>query len=123
MIALNLTANATLENNDTVTAYPGETVAFTCQTMGPLAWRSDEYIGTGDRQLSFGLTDRVGSRASINIGIYVDLVSIENGIINSTFHIEASLSSYVICTATNYNQSRQIYLRVLGKLLSSTQVC
>ena len=123
MLALNLTANATLENNDTVMACPDETVVFTCQTTGPLAWRSDEYIGEGGNQIIFGPDDRVGSREDIDFGIYINLVSIENGIINSTFHIKGSLSSRVICTATNHNQSSQIYLRIPGKLLSSTQVC
>ena len=121
-----MTADTLLEGN-TVTACPDQTVVFICQTTGPLAWSSDAYIGTGGNQLPFGLDDidRVGRRQEIDVGIYVELVSIDpdNRIINSTFHIKASSNSFVTCTATDQSSRSTIYLRILGKLLSSTQVC
>lgn len=109
------------------TTCPGETVVFTCQTIGSLAWSSDEYIGTGGKQLPFGHRDREGSRHTISDNIYAELVNVsilnDATIITSTFHITASLSSSVICTATEYNKNSTIYLRILGKLLSNVQIC
>ena len=40
---------------------PGQTVIFTCQTTGALAWSSAEYFGTSGRQPIFGFGDRAGS--------------------------------------------------------------
>ena len=122
----NLTADALLEG-DTVTVCSGQTIVFICQTTGPTAWSSNEYIGIGGSQISFGLedTDIVGRRREIDVGIYVELVSIDpdNRIINSTFHIKASSNSYVTCTATEQSSRSVIFLKILSKLqlLSSTQ--
>ena len=113
-----------LEGNTTC---PGETVVFTCRTTGSLALSSDEYIGTGGKQLTFGHGDREGRRHTISRHIYAELINVSrNGdvtIFVSTFHIVASLSSSVTCTATEYNQNSTIYLRILGKLHSNVQIC
>ena len=99
-------------------ACPNQTVVFTCQTTGPLAWSSVEYIGRGGRQLPFGLDDRVGRRRTVNENIYAELLSIDldNRIITSTFRIKASSSSFVNCTATDDNQNHStIDIRIPGK--------
>ena len=111
-----LTADTLLEGNTTC---PNQLVNFTCQTTGSLAWRSDEYIGGGGRQLTFGVHDIIGSRHPINSSIYAELVSIDpDNSITSKFHIEASLGSNVTCTATDYHQTSWIYFKILGKSLS-----
>ena len=43
-------------------AFPGQEITFYCETMGsPIAWRSNEYIGTGGVQLEFVGFDSEGS--------------------------------------------------------------
>ena len=120
VLALNLTADSMLENNDnaTVIACRGERVVFTCQTMGSLAWRSDEYIGEGGNLFIFGLDEPKGSTVRHNESIYAVLTDTDNGIITSKFYIEASLSSLVTCAATDYTHNNStISIRILGKLL------
>jgi hypothetical protein len=121
----NLTADTLLEDD---TACPYQTVNFTCQTTGPLAWSSDEYIGTGGRRLEFGRGNSIGDirRSGINYSIYavlVNTVSIDPdnsiNITTSTLHIKASSNSSVKCTATAYQTNSVIHMRILGKLLSS----
>ena len=110
-----MTADSLLEGS---IACPDQTVIFTCQTTGPVAWSSDEYIGTGGNQLPFGLDDRVGRRHTVNENIYAELLSIDldNRIITSTFRIKASSSSSVTCTATEDNQNYStINITIPGK--------
>ena len=44
-------------------AYVGETVVFTCMVRGSnsMAWRSDEYIGTGVQRLELSAGDAIGT--------------------------------------------------------------
>ena len=52
--------NSTLRSGQP--AYPGQEITFYCETMGsPMAWRSNEYIGSGGVQLEFTGFDRAGS--------------------------------------------------------------
>lgn len=110
-----------LENDDnaTVIACRGEMVVFTCQTMGSLAWSSDEYVGGGGNQFTFGLDEPVGTTDGHNESIYAELTDIDpdNRIITSTFRIMASLNSSVTCAATDYTHNNStISIRILGKL-------
>lgn len=96
-------------------------------------WASDTYKKLISLKLpmiiifSFAIPDlpgaRVGSvrRSIINDSIYAELLSIDHGnrIITSTFHIKASLSSFVNCTATDDQNRSTIHMRIPGKFLSN----
>ena len=103
-------------------ACPKENVIFNCIVRGSriLLWGSDEYIGTGGKQLEFSTADQDGDRinSSVNQDTFAILTNItDNGgtiLLQSELHIVSNQSSIVSCLTTDAESRQSIDFIVLG---------
>ena len=110
-------------------AYAGETVTFTCMTIGSntIAWSSDEYIGSDGNRLEFipvdmeGATQRVGQTVATLVNIssvegVVILVSQLQISVQSTYQISSitchSLGNDAVNTISFLTAGTKIFLHI-----------
>ena len=106
-------------------ACPGESVTFTCKTVGSyaIAWTSDQYIGLGGTQLAFAADfNEVGAlhRSASIPSTFAALVLYNRtaDVLMSTLHIITLLnapSSSVTCIHVASDQRATINFSVIGK--------
>ena len=124
--ALIISVNNTLPSDYEVC--PGEEVIFTCVVQGPhLAWSSEEYIGSGGKQLEFGARDheRLNKTVKINSLSTVTLLNISetSGVTTITSQLKIIASAMyptnsVVCHDVAAGNPQSVDFNTAGEYLT-----
>ena len=107
-------------------AFTNEDVNFTCviRQSNNMRWTSEQYIGTGGRQLEFASVEPVGSTRTApgNNQTVAKLISVSDSVIISQLHIRIQSSTFPIasvqCHDTGVGTNASIRFRLAGMCVS-----